>query len=205
MVGPSVLELHRRSGTNAPAGAVRDVRSSWGLVGPAGRMLVVGVAAAGVAASAWWLPSTLRVLGTAGALVVLVAAALVDVVEHRLPNAVVACAALPVALTTVAAWTPDVGRSVGAGALLMAVPLLLTHLASPAGMGFGDVKAGLVLGAALGLVEGQLALFALVIGLAAGALWGLTRRARSIPLGPALVLGAVAALVVGLLLGVEAR
>jgi leader peptidase (prepilin peptidase) / N-methyltransferase len=203
-VGPSVLELHR-SRTNAPAGAVRDVRSAWQLVGPLGRALAVGVVVACVALSAWWLPMTGRALGTAGALAVLVAAALVDAVEHRLPNVVVGCAAVPVALALAAGWGPDVGRSVAIGALLMAVPLLVTHLAAPAGMGFGDVKAGVVLGAALGLLDGQLALVALVLGLGAGALWGLTRRARSIPLGPALVLGAVAALVVGRLLGVEAR
>jgi prepilin signal peptidase PulO-like enzyme (type II secretory pathway) len=70
-------------------------------------------------------------------------------------------------------------------------------------MGFGDVKAGLVLGAALGLVDAQLGLFALVLGLGTGALWGLTRRARSIPLGPALVAGALTALAVGRLLGTE--
>jgi len=158
-----------------------------------------------VLAVGWWLPSTALVLGTGGALVVLVAAALVDAVEHRLPNALVALAALPAVAAMAVGWEPSVARSVGTGALLMAVPLLVTHLAAPAGMGFGDVKAGVVLGGALGLVDGQLALFALVLGLAAGALWGLTRRARSIPLGPALVLGAVAALVVGRLLGVEAR
>ena len=40
------------------------------------------------------------------------------------------------------------------------------------GMGFGDVKAGAVLGAALGLLEPQIALLALVLGLAAAALVG---------------------------------
>ncbi len=72
-------------------------------------------------------------------------------------------------------------------------------------MGFGDVKAGAVLGAALGLLDVQLAVFALVLGLGAGAAWGLTRHARSIPLGPALVVGALAALAVARLLGLEAR
>ena len=39
------------------------------------------------------------------------------------------------------------------GAALVGAPLLATHLVSPAGMGFGDVKAGTVLGAAVGLVD----------------------------------------------------
>lgn len=204
-MGPSVQELHRSSGTKAPAHAVREARSSWRLLGGSSRALALGAAVACVAVSAWWLPSTLRVLGTACALLALVAAAVVDVVQQRLPNVIVGSAAPPVAFTLVAAWEPSLVRSVATGALLMAVPLLVTHLATPSGMGFGDVKAGLVLGAALGLVDGQLALLALVVGLAAGALWGLTRRARAVPLGPALVLGAIAALAVGRLLGVEVR
>ena len=138
-------------------------------------------------------------------LLVLLAAALVDAAEHRLPNVLVAAAAIPIVVTLAVSWSPDLARSVAGGAVFVAVPLLVTHLVSPAGMGFGDVKAGVVLGAALGLVDAQLALFALVAGLAAGAAWGLTRRASSIPLGPALVAGAIAALAVGRVLGVEAR
>ncbi len=45
-------------------------------------------------------------------------------------------------------------------ALAFAGPLLLLHLVSPAAMGFGDVKAGIVLGYALGLVHWHLALAA---------------------------------------------
>ena len=63
-------------------------------------------------------------------------------------------------------------------------PLLLTHLVSPTGMGFGDVKAAAVLGAALGLIDPQVALLALVLGLASAAVWGLARRARSVAFGP---------------------
>ena len=61
-------------------------------------------------------------------------------------------------------------------------------------MGFGDVKAGAVLGAALGLLAAPLAVLALVLGLLAAATFGLLRRLRTIALGPALVAGAVLAL-----------
>ena len=62
-----------------------------------------------------------------------------------------------------------------------------------------------MLGAAVGLIDAQLAVLALVLALAGGACWGLARRARSIPLGPALVAGALAALAIGRLIGVEPR
>jgi leader peptidase (prepilin peptidase)/N-methyltransferase len=196
-VGPFVLELHRRTRDDVRPGAIGGAGAAWRALGASGRTLVVGLLVVDTLVAVWWLPATARVVGTWAAIAVLVVGALVDVVEHRLPNAIVALAAVPVAATLAVSWEPDVARSVATGALLMAVPLLLTHLASPSGMGFGDVKAGLVLGAAIGLVDGQLALVALVLGLGSGALWGLARRARAIPLGPALVLGALGALAVG--------
>ena len=82
-------------------------------------------------------------------------------------------------------------------------PLLVTHLIAPRGMGFGDVKAGAVLGAALGLLAAPLAVLALVLGLLAAATFGLLRRLRTIALGPALVAGAVLALTIGRLVGVD--
>lgn len=71
-------------------------------------------------------------------------------------------------------------------------------------MGFGDVKAGIVLGAAVGLIDVQVALLALVLRLAAAATWGLARRAGSIALGPGLLAGALAALAIARVLGFEA-
>jgi leader peptidase (prepilin peptidase)/N-methyltransferase len=165
-----------------------------------GALTLVGV----VAMTVWWLPITLRATGTGAALTVLVAAALVDAAEHRLPNLLVALAAVPVAVTLLAGWSPDVARGVLAGAAVVGVPLLAAHLVAPAGMGFGDVKAGAVLGAAVALVDVQLAALALVLGLAGAAAWGVARRARSIPLGPGLVGGALVALALGRLLGLEA-
>ena len=55
-------------------------------------------------------------------------------------------------------------RDVLTGALVVAGPLLAVHLITPSGMGFGDVKAGAVLGAAMGLIDVELALLALVAG-----------------------------------------
>jgi leader peptidase (prepilin peptidase)/N-methyltransferase len=173
---------------------------AWRDVGTTGAALaVVAVAACGVV-TASWMAETARALATGAAIAVLVAAALVDAAEHRLPNVLVGLAAVPVLLAV--ALGPTV--MVVTGAAIVGVPLLATHLLAPDGMGFGDVKAGVVLGAALALVDTQLAVLGLVLGLAAGAAWGLVRRARTVPLGPALVGGAIAALAAGRLLGLEA-
>ncbi|MET0323955.1 MAG: prepilin peptidase [Ilumatobacteraceae bacterium] len=138
------------------------------------------------------------------ALVALVVAALVDVVEHRLPNALVGLGLVPVVLCLAAAGSSDLLGACLLGAALLGGPLLVTHLASPAGMGFGDVKAGAVAGAAVGLIDPQLAVLALVLGLATAATWGLLRRSRTVPFGPGLVAGSLAALVVGRFVGIEA-
>jgi leader peptidase (prepilin peptidase)/N-methyltransferase len=204
-VDPSILHLQTGSRQRARGGTIRAIDAAWRGSGAVARAATAGSVAACGLLAAWWLPVTPRVLGTVAGVVVLVAAALVDVAEHRLPNRVVATAAVPVVVALAVGWSGDVGRSVALGAALVAGPLLLTHLASPTGMGFGDVKAGAVLGAGVGLVDAQLALFGLVAGLAIGASWGLARRARSVPLGPALVAGALAALAVGRLLVPEGR
>jgi leader peptidase (prepilin peptidase)/N-methyltransferase len=205
VVGPSALELQRGSGHRPGGPAIQATRTVWRAAGRAGAVAVVIGVVATVSLAAWWVPITARVLGTAAALLVLIAAALVDAVEHRLPNRLVAAAVVPVLLTLGVAWSGVGAIDVAVGASYVAVPLLLTHLVTPAGMGFGDVKAGAVLGAGVGLVDAQLALFGLVAGLAIGASWGLARRARSVPLGPALVAGALAALAVGRLLVPEGR
>ena len=44
-----------------------------------------------------------------------------------------------------------------AGAAVLAVPLLLVHLVSPAGLGFGDVKYGALIGAGVGVATGPAA------------------------------------------------
>jgi leader peptidase (prepilin peptidase)/N-methyltransferase len=75
----------------------------------------------------------------------------------------------------------------------MALPVLALHLLSPASMGFGDVKAAVVLGAAVGTVDARLAAVALCLAAAGGAAFGLATRRRAIPFGPFLV---VASLVV---------
>jgi leader peptidase (prepilin peptidase)/N-methyltransferase len=170
-------------------------------------VLVVAGAAAAVAVTAAWIPATGYALATTLSVAVLTVAAMVDVVEHRLPDALVGVAVAPVIVAMGWGWvTGDAAVTTGAalGAAVVGGPLLVTHLVSPAGMGFGDVKAGTVLGAALGLVSVQVAVLALVLGLAGAAAAALAMRRRSIALGPGLVAGAAVALVVANVLHVEA-
>jgi leader peptidase (prepilin peptidase)/N-methyltransferase len=130
----------------------------------------------------------------AGALAVgmLVPAAVIDVRERRLPDAWVgagfmaAIATLVVDAATGAPSGIDV-LSVAVGAIVMALPVLALHLASPSAMGFGDVKAAVVLGAAVGTVDARLAPVALCLAAAGGAAVGLATHRRTIPFGPFLV------------------
>jgi leader peptidase (prepilin peptidase)/N-methyltransferase len=182
---------------------VLATRSAWRAIGAIGRALAVGGLLATLGVTAAWVPSSGAALATGATVAVLVAAALVDVVAHRLPNTLVAIAAVPVVAAVAIAWSDDLVTSALLGAALLGGPLLVTHLVAPRGMGFGDVKAGAVLGAALGLLASPLAVLALVLGLLAAATFGLLGRRRAVALGPALVAGAVLALVLGRLAGVE--
>ena len=113
----------------------------------------------------------------------------------------------PPAVLVAATWAVWVsGRSVDVssvflGAAVMAGPILVLHLVSPASMGFGDVKAAVVLGAAVGSVDWQLAVAALTVGAGLAAVIGVVGRMRTIPLGPFLVLGSAIALAAGTFTG----
>lgn len=131
------------------------------------------------------------------AVALLVPAAVVDVRRRRLPDVWVA-AALAALVTTLAVGSaigrptdtnPTMSAMLG-GAVAMALPVLLLHLVSPASMGFGDVKAAAVLGAAVGTVDWRLGAVALCLAALTGAAVGLTTRRHTIAFGPFLVFGA---------------
>jgi leader peptidase (prepilin peptidase)/N-methyltransferase len=106
-------------------------------------------------------------------LAVLAALAAIDVEERRIPNAIV----LPAAAAMLAlqiALSPDRALEWTLAALGAAGLLLVLALLNPAGLGMGDVKLALLLGAALG--GGVVA--ALVVGSSLAALYGLLRLAR---------------------------
>jgi leader peptidase (prepilin peptidase)/N-methyltransferase len=126
---------------------------------------------------------------------VLVAVSATDL-EHRIiPNRIVlpAAAAVLVAQTALhpsVEWTLG---ALGAGGFL-----LLAALVHPAGMGMGDVKLALLLGAMLGASVGLALMVGLVSALVPSAVLfarhGKAARKMAIPLGPFLALGGVVGL-----------
>jgi leader peptidase (prepilin peptidase)/N-methyltransferase len=126
---------------------------------------------------------------------VLVAVSAIDL-EHRIiPNRIV----IPATLVVLVANTLlDLSPEWALGALAGSGFLLAAALAYPAGMGMGDVKLALLMGAALGrtvsvaLMVGMLA--AMIPGIFLFARHGSKARKMGIPFGPFLALGSVVAL-----------
>ena len=129
---------------------------------------------------------------------VLVAISAVDI-EHRIVPDRIVLPATVVALVAQTALEPSLEWVLAAlGASLF---LFLAVLAYPAGMGMGDVKLALLMGAVLGKLVGvalMLGMFAaLVPGLYLLARHGSAGRKMAIPFAPFLALGSVVALFAG--------
>jgi prepilin signal peptidase PulO-like enzyme (type II secretory pathway) len=138
-------------------------------------------------------PEVIALVGWSLAIVV---AAVIDAHSGRLPDAIV----VPGMLCTIAAAT-FAGRGAGAitGAALLWLPMLATHLARPAGLGFGDVKFALLLGAGVGVLAPALVLpaFLLAAVVHAAVCLGAGARGRLVPFGPALALGSAVIVAAG--------
>jgi leader peptidase (prepilin peptidase)/N-methyltransferase len=141
----------------------------------------------------------------------LVATSTVDLLCSRIPTrfvyltaAAVAVAAVPRLVDEPRSW---VGAAVGGGLCLVGLGLL--HLASPAMLGFGDVRLGGLIGAVVGWVGWteaepvfepisrvvQVVFLAGVLGTVAGVALLVVRRAnQAYPFGPCLAFGAVVTL-----------
>jgi len=120
-----------------------------------------------------------------------------DFERRIIPNRIVVPAWIAVLLAQLALyphhWVEWLVGSLGAGLFFLAVVL-----AYPAGMGMGDVKLALLIGAALGYaVVSALFLGTLAAGLVAAVMLfkeGSSARKRAIPLGPFLAGGAIVVL-----------
>lgn len=156
---------------------------------------VAGVVAAGLVAAHFGFDER-AVVGIlfVAALAVLTA---IDIERHVLPNRIV-LPAFAVVLLAQVVLVPDRALEWVVASLATGTLLLTVALVKPGGLGFGDVKLGLLLGAGLGK--------SVVTGLAVGviAIWPLAlylyvRHGRAagkmeLPFGPFLALGAVVAL-----------
>ena len=165
------------------------------------RRTALGLTGAGlVAASFASFGLSWRALVAAFFVSVLVVLTEIDIERRILPNrivlpatAVVLVARIAIAPGRTAEWA---GAALGAAGFF-----LLAHLVSPAGMGMGDVKLALLLGAGLG----RYVVFGLVVGLLAAGVLGVflivregrAARKKAIAFGPFLAFGAVVALFAG--------
>jgi leader peptidase (prepilin peptidase)/N-methyltransferase len=141
-----------------------------------------------------------RVLG-AVLLVVLGIVTVTDIEQRRIPNRIVAPAAVCALVLGGALHPSGIPAQVVAGVCVGAF-LLLFAIVSGGGLGMGDVKLGLV----LGLFLGAEVILALVVGLLASAVYALWQLARYglargrrvwIPMGPFLALGGAVAVLAG--------
>lgn len=178
--GARVLLARLRRGTR--------VRPPWCEVAVATVWAVTCAAwVSGVLPALWVAP--LLGLGWLG-----VAAGTVDVLHHRLPDALT-LPALPVALLLLAPQGPEVVLRGTAGAGVAVAAHAAAHLLAPRGLGMGDVKLAAPLGAvlaaaawpALVLATG---LAALLTGLtaAAGVVSGRLGQGAALPHGPSMLL-----------------
>jgi len=175
-------------------GRCRSCRSSIGLLYPAVELVTALLLAGCVLA--FGLTGRAAVAGLF--CVVLVAISAIDL-EHRIvPNRIV----LPAAAVVLAAQTAlEPSPEWALAALGASLFLFVAALVYPRGMGMGDVKLALLLGAGLGrtvpvgLMVGMLA--ALVPGIVLFARHGMEARKKAIPFAPFLSLGALVALFAG--------
>ena len=144
-----------------------------------------------------FVPYALMAAFVSSALIVL---SVIDVEQRRLPNRIVLPSTV-VMLAAQAAFFPERLVECVVAALGAALFLLVPGLVLRGGVGMGDVKLALLLGAALG--QGVVvALFLAAFASVPAALVVLVRagprgRRRTIPFGPFLAAGAIVALFIG--------
>jgi prepilin signal peptidase PulO-like enzyme (type II secretory pathway) len=141
---------------------------------------------------------------------VLLTVSVIDLRVYRIPDKVtfpaLAISVPAVAIGAVVALGRTEGldhaRNAVIGMLLYFVALFLPHLIYPRGMGFGDVKLGLIMGLYLGWLGISLfdvvylVLIAIMLGCILGVIMGLVtnvvrRKGGAFPFGPALAAGAL--------------
>ena len=148
----------------------------------------------------------LIVIGYLALTAMLVTVSVIDIQCYRLPDRIV----LPTLIGSVVLVVVESIRAgeashikyALAGAAIYFLFLLVVHLISPRGMGFGDVKLAAVMGLYLGwlapdyLTTFRLVLWAMLVGFVIGsvvgiALWAIRGRNAAIPFGPFLAFGAL--------------
>jgi leader peptidase (prepilin peptidase) / N-methyltransferase len=171
---------------------------------PPALIAVAGPVAGVFALLAWRVTAPLALLAACWVAALGIAAGLVDLAAHRLPDRFTLPAftgALAI-LTVEALGSGRPGRLAGAtlAGLAMAAFYAALVLINPAGMGAGDAKLALSLGTVLGWLGGPVAFLGTLAGLLLAAGYALTllalgriRRDDPLPHGPAMLFGALLA------------
>jgi leader peptidase (prepilin peptidase) / N-methyltransferase len=207
LVGPLLVLLVDRVPAMAHAGAPSPELST---MDPASRDRVVRLLAPVVLAlaGARW-GASLVVVPFLLLFAVLLVVSVIDLEHYRIPDRIVFPALamsvpLIVVVTVIEGFPGEALRNALIGAVVYFGLLLIPHLVYPKGLGFGDVKLGLLMGLYLGWMyfdvfqAVSLVMWALVIGSGLGSLIGvgyavLRRRRAEFPFGPALAAGCILA------------
>jgi leader peptidase (prepilin peptidase)/N-methyltransferase len=171
-------------------------------LGHRARLHTDGVGVAGVLSLAallvfhWHQPALLLALVPVA--LVALEVARTDLATRRIPNRhVVVVAAVAIGAGLVAWLAGSSPWPTLGGVALAGGPVLLFHIASPAGMGFGDVKWAAALGGVVGLVGWSLALLVPLVGALLAVVMAALTRQRHVAFAPALSLGALFAVTLG--------
>lgn len=166
---------------------------------------IAGVLAGGVCA-ALWHPGRWSSVVIICICPLLVALAVVDVAEHRLPDRMTGALALVTTLGLGVAGLaeshePNLRRALGGAAVLGLGYVLLAFMGGGAGMGLGDVKLAPSLGALTAWFGWNTWASGAALAFLLGGLWGVLLLVRGcglkarMPFGPFMVAGAVIALI----------
>ena len=157
-------------------------------------------AAAGIRFGASWaLPGYLLLYAA------LLAISAIDLERYIIPNRIVyptLFIAIPLMVgAALAEGEPERIRSAAIGSVAAWFAMLVVHVISPKGMGFGDVRLSAVIGLFLGWIELELVLLGMLLGFLLASVIGIGlmvagRRGRkdAVPFGPFLAAGAVLAI-----------
>jgi leader peptidase (prepilin peptidase)/N-methyltransferase len=160
----------------------------------------------------FWMEPPLFIAGYLLLAAMLLTVSVIDIQRYRLPDRIVlpalGASVVIVVAESLRASEPKQINYALVGALIYFGFLLVVHLISPSGMGFGDVKLAAVMGLFVGWLapsyEGALALvlWAMLIGFVAGSMVGIAmlvsrRRSTPIPFGPFLAFGALTVVLIG--------
>ncbi|WP_420451783.1 GNAT family N-acetyltransferase [Ilumatobacter sp.] len=183
-----------RTAMSRPSAQVDDRSSGTTFIDGALLLLLVSTTAFVISSSSLSWSSRIAV---GCALWLLCSASRVDLRSHRLPNRLLATAALLAGLAVALTDTFDVVL-IAAG--MGAAPFLLVHLVDPAALGFGDVKYATVAGALMAVWWWPGAVAMSVATLATTCLVRVLRPTGPLPMGPTLFVGTTTAVVASILL-----